>query len=128
AMLVAHGRNALINLQVTGEAQPRPVVVRDVQREPASGFPRHIDFYQVDLKRAIEADVAVRLVGEAPAVKELGGILTSDSANVVVEALPSDIPEYVEVSVEGLVEFDQGVTVADVNLPAGVTMVTAEDV
>ena len=121
-MLTAHGTNTLIRVQVAGEAESRPVTVRAVRRHPASGALEHLDFYQVDLARTMRATVPVTIIGEAPAVDASGGILLHAVDSVQVEALPSEIPTHFEVSVDGLEEIDDQVTVADLIVPAGVTL------
>ena len=128
ALLNHHGRNVLINVQVSGEDGPRPVVIRDLEREPVSGALQHIDFYQVDLSRPIQGNVPVVFVGEAPAVEDHGGVLVTDSDSVSIEALPSDMPEHLEVSVAGLVELEQAVRVGDLVAPAGVTILTDPEI
>jgi len=128
ALLKSHGLNNLINIQIGGESVTRPVVVRSVDRHPLTRELRHIDFYQVDLKRAIQAAVPVTLLGEAPAVKEFGGILLTGVTEVTVESLPADLPTSVEISLDGLKHLDDQVTVADVRVPANVTIITADDV
>lgn len=121
-MLTVHGTNTLIRVQVSGESESRPVTVRAVKRHPASGALEHLDFYQVDLARTMRATVPVTLIGEAPAVSTSGGILLHAVDSVQIEALPSDIPTHLEVSVDGLEEIDDQVTVADLIVPAGVTL------
>jgi large subunit ribosomal protein L25 len=127
-LLNEHGRNVLIEVQIEGEARARPVVIRDIEREPVSGALQHIDFYQVDLARMIQADVAVVLVGEPTAVSVLGGVLVHGNETVRVEALPTNMPEHLEVSVVHLAEFDQQVTVVELVVPTGVTVLTDGDV
>jgi large subunit ribosomal protein L25 len=127
-LLHDHGINTLVNLQVSGEAQPRSVVVRKVQRHPVSHQLEHVDFYQVDLARAIQGPVPVVLTGEAPAVHTYKALLLQGADTVVVEALPAQMPTHVEISVDGLTELDSTATVADLDLPAGVTAITAPDV
>lgn len=127
-LLHEQGINTLINLQVSGEAQPRPVVVRKVQRHPVSHQVEHVDFYQVDLARPIQGPVPIVLIGEAPAVHTYKALLLQGADSVMVEALPAQMPSHVEVSVEGLTELDSLTTVADLELPAGVTILTAPEV
>jgi large subunit ribosomal protein L25 len=127
-LLHDHGINTLINLQVTGEAQARSVVVRKVQRHPVSHQLEHVDFYQVDLARPIQGPVPVVLIGEAPAVHTYKALLLQGADTVVVEALPAEMPAHIELSVETLTELDSTATVADLQLPAGVTAVTTPDV
>ena len=60
--------------------------MRHVQREPASHDLQHLDFYQVNLQRAIEAHLSVVVVGTAPAVQTFGGMLLHGADTVVVSA------------------------------------------
>ena len=71
-ILAANGLNSLIEIAVEGESEQRPVVIRKVQRHALSREILHIDFYQVDLTRPIQAQVPVTLVGEAPAILRPG--------------------------------------------------------
>lgn len=126
-MLIAHGTNTLVRVQVEGEQESRPVMVRVAQRDPVSGVVQHLDFHQVDLTRTTRATVPITMVGEAPAVSAVGGILLQGVDSVQVEALPADVPTHFEISVEGLEEIDQQVTVANLTVPAGVTVLSAPD-
>ncbi len=123
-LLRAHGTNTLISLQVAGEDSPRPVVVRAVGRHPVTRTPLHLDFYQVDLSRPITGSVPVVLTGESVAVKDLGGVLLVGADAVQIEALPADMPSHLEVAIDGLAEFDQEVAVGDLELSAGITVLS----
>ena len=123
-MLLEHGTNTLIQVQVEGEQDARSVIVRAVKRNPASGALLHLDFYQVDLARMLRATVPVSIVGVAPGVDTHGGILLQGADSVQVEALPADMPERLEVVVDGLEELDQQVTVADLVVPANATVLS----
>ncbi len=124
AMLSEHGLNSLIEIAVEGEGEQRPVVVRRVQRHPLSRQVLHLDFYQVDLTRPIQANVPVTIVGEAPAVHTYQGILITGMDRVLVQALPAEMPSHFEISVDGLAELDQQLTVADLQLGAGVELLS----
>jgi large subunit ribosomal protein L25 len=126
-MLIAHGTDTLIQLNVEGESATRPVVVRTYQRHPVTREVLHLDFYQVDLKRAIQAAVPIHITGEAPAVHTYQGILLAGADSIQIEALPTDLPDFLEVSIEGLAELDTQVTVADLVAPAGVRILTDPD-
>ena len=126
-MLNDHGRNTLIEIQVGDEKNSRPVVVRDIARDPVSGALHHIDFFQVDLTRTIQANVPINFTGEAPAVQTYGGVFVRSLDVVRLEALPNAMPEAVEVSVAGLEELDQSLSVADIVVDTGVTILSSED-
>ena len=127
-MLIAHGTDSLIQLSVAGESAPRPVVVRAIQRHPVNRSVLHVDFYQVDLNRPIQASVPIHIMGEAPAVHVHQGVLLSGMDSVQVEALPADIPDNFEVSVDGLTELEMQIRASDLVLPPGVTLLTDPDV
>ena len=128
SLLSAHGLNSLLELSVEGEKGHRPVIVRQVQRHPLSREILHLDFYQVDLARTIQANVPVTLIGEAPAVHTYQGILITGLDHVLVEALPAEIPSHIELSVDFLEELDAQLTVADLVVEAGVRIMTDPEV
>lgn len=123
-LLREHGTNTLVSLQVAGEDAPRPVVVRNVGRHPVTHVPLHLDFYQVDLSRPITGSVPVLLTGESIAVKDLGGVLLVGADSVQIEALPAAMPSHLDVAIDDLAEFDATVTVGDLDLPEGVTVLS----
>lgn len=119
-VLARAGRTQLVDLVVDGK-RPRKVLIKQVQISQRRNAPVHVDFHQVNLRDQIQVDIPISVVGEAPAVKAGLGDLLPLVHTLTVESLPTDIPEYVEVDVSGLEEADQGVKVADVALPPGVT-------
>ncbi|MCA9847566.1 MAG: 50S ribosomal protein L25 [Dehalococcoidia bacterium] len=123
-LMNAHGYNSLINVQVEGESKPRPVVVKQVDQNPVTRELWHVDFYQVDLTRKISGPVPVHFVGESPAVRDLGGIFVMHADSVEVEALPADMPEALEVSLDSLTDFDTYLYAKDIQTGAGVTVIS----
>ncbi|WP_078556481.1 50S ribosomal protein L25/general stress protein Ctc [Bacillus alkalicellulosilyticus] len=93
------GRNGIISLGVNDNSHQ--VIVTEIQSDPLRGDLVHIDFFEVDMKSEIDADVRVSLVGEAPGVNE-GGIVSHLLHQVSVRCLPADIPESIEVDISGL--------------------------
>ncbi|MEX1021543.1 MAG: 50S ribosomal protein L25 [Dehalococcoidia bacterium] len=123
-LMNAHGYNSLINVKVQGESKTRPVVVKQVDQNPVTRELWHLDFYQVDLTRKISGPVTVHFTGEAPAVHDHAGVLVIHADTVEVEALPSDMPESLEVSLESLTELDMYLYARDVATPEGVEVIT----
>ncbi len=116
------GETAIIELAVDGTKKTIPTIVRDLQHDPLKHTIIHIDFYKVDLKEAVTADVPVVLTGEAPAVK-LGGTIMQGINTIEVSALPSDLPHEITVDISQLKTFDDGITVSDLVAPKNVTFV-----
>jgi len=117
-----HARGAVLELSVDG-GQGTPAVLKDAQRHPVRGELMHVDLLRVDLNVAIQATVPVHLSGadEAPGVVE-GGILEQVTRELTVEALPNDIPEFIEHDVSHM-EMLGTELLSAVTAPAGVTFV-----
>ena len=120
-------RNAVVQVQIEGEAGTVPVVLREVQRKPIGSDVLHIDFYQVDLERTIHSEARVVLEGSSEAVA-LGGTLVQSVDLVMLEALPLEMPSEITVDVSGLDEFGKSVLVRDLELPEGVRAISDETV
>lgn len=118
------GVRSMFQLEVEGEPEPRYVLIRGLVRKGGTGPFIHADFYQVDLQRPITTNISVVTVGESPAVRDLAGTLMQLVENVTVRCLPLDIPGPIEVSIAALKDFDTTLTVADLEVPATVEIVT----
>ena len=121
ALFIGEG-HALFDLEIEG-ASAVPVVVKEEQRHPVRGHLLHLDCQQVDLDQAIQADVELVIVGgdDAPGVKE-GGILEHVTREITIEALPTDIPDGIEVDVSAMVIGDT-VQLDSIAAPQGVKFV-----
>lgn len=111
--------STLLTLAV-GESDTRRVLVQDIQHDPMTGSPTHIDFHQVTLTEKIRAKVPLRATGVAPAVKDHGGVLVQSVNEIEVEALPEDLPSEISVDLGKLSTFEDRITVADLAVPPGV--------
>jgi large subunit ribosomal protein L25 len=108
------GETGLIMLKL--ESEERPVLVHNVQMHALTDDMIHVDFLQVDLKEKVEAQVPVEVVGTSPAEKQSLGTVVQHLNEVTVEALPTDLPEKFEVSVDELTEVDQAIFVKDIKV------------
>lgn len=105
------GETGLIDLKI-GKEKIRPVLVRDVQYDPLSGEPIHIDFYQVNLTEKVKVPVPLVLIGEQPESVHLGETIVLQTLNEVeVEALPTDLVEKIEVDITSLKSIDDAITI-----------------
>jgi len=123
-LMNSHGYNSLISVQVEGESQTRPVVVKQVDQHPVTRELWHLDFYQVDLTCKISGPVAIHFTDESPAVNEKSGVLVIHADTVEVEALPADMPESLEVSLASLDDYDTYLYAKDIATGEGVTVVS----
>ena len=105
------GQNTLISLKLAGSGDTR-VLVKDFQIDPVTHEVLHADFYRVAMDRVLQVTIPVTVHGEPKGVKQQGGILEFIRREIVIECLPADIPEHVDVDVSELM-LHQGVRVRD---------------
>ncbi len=110
------GESTLIYLHIEGEKDPRPVMVHEVLRGPVSSLVLHVDFHQVNLKEKITAKVPVVLVGESLAQKDGLGILVQFNSELEIEALPTDMPQNIEVDISSLANINESIAAKDIKL------------
>ena len=115
---VKAGESAIIELEV--ERKKSAVLVHDLQHEAMSGKPSHVDFFQVNMKEEVETEIPLEFVGEAAAVKALGGTLVKNMDEVPVKCLPADLPEKFEIDLEKLATFEDVIEVKDLKVAKGV--------
>ncbi|MDN5331033.1 MAG: large subunit ribosomal protein [Tepidanaerobacteraceae bacterium] len=113
-----HGEGVLIDL-VLGE-EKYPVIIKEIQRDPLKGVITHIDFYRVSMTDKIEVDLPIILKGEPEGVK-LGGVLQHQLHELTIEALPADIPEFIEVDISHL-KIGDVLQVKDIKLSDKITV------
>ncbi len=103
------------------------VIINDVQLDPLTSRFSHIDFFQVRMDEKLEAHIPIEFVGEAPAVREMGGIFVKPVDQILVSCLPKDLPHSFVVDISVLQTFENHIQIKDLNVPAGVTILTEAD-
>jgi large subunit ribosomal protein L25 len=112
------GVNSLITLALPGRDEL--AMCRQVQRHPVKRTIEHVDFMRVLADQAVEAEVALHLVGESEGVRN-GGLLEQLLFSIRISARPADIPASIEFDITGLGLGDQ-LHAAGVALPPGVKL------
>lgn len=115
------GESTLVELDVDGKKTP--VLFQSVDLDPVSDRMIHVDFYAVDMKKEVEAEVHIRYENESPVVKD-GAILVNAMHEILVQALPAKLPHDLALDLSKLTEMGGTLTVADVVVPEGVTILT----
>ena len=100
-------------------------LVKDVQFDPLGIDVLHLDLLRVNLKESVEVTVPIRLQGDAPGLRE-GGMLLENLHEVQVRCSAGAIPEEAVLNVSEL-QLGASLTVADLDLPEGVELVTPGD-
>ena len=117
---LAHA-GSVLDLAVDG-ATATPVIVKDVQNHPVRGEAIHVDLLRVDMSQPIHSTAVLDLVGaeDSPGVSE-GGVLSQETREVNVLALPDDLPDVIRHDVSKM-EMNETLTLAAVTVPPGVTL------
>lgn len=122
------GTTRLFNLVVgTKQKEPRNVFIREIQRDAISGQILHVDLYQVLKTQRIKMDVPIVLVGESPATKKKGQVLTQTMTELNIECLADKLPPQIEVDATPLTEVDQAIFVRDIKLDPEITVFNDPD-
>jgi large subunit ribosomal protein L25 len=116
--------NAVFTLEIEGRGST-PVMVHERQLDVVTKHLVHVDLHAINLNEEVEADVALVMVGAAPGVKE-GGVLDLVLRTIAVEALPSDIPDHIDVDVSAM-SIGDTIHVRDLPVPAGVKVMDEAD-
>jgi len=116
------GETGLVELQL--EDKKLPVLIHNIQVDPITEEPLHVDFYQVNLKEKVNAAVKLDIIGESVAVKDKIGVLLNLLSEIEVEALPGDLPENIKVDVSNLKTVDETIKVKDLKLSDKVKIIT----
>jgi large subunit ribosomal protein L25 len=119
------GGNKIIGLKVA-DHKAKNVLITEVQREAIKGGLMHVDFYVVRMDEELHAEVPLHFVGESTAVYQLEGSLMKSLETLEVACLPGDLPDSIEVDISVLDDFEKHITVADLQIPKGVKLVTED--
>src|SRR3954466_7625771 len=106
------GQNTLISLKLAGAGDNR-VLVKDYQLDPITHEVLHVDFLPIAMDKLLQVTIPIIVHGEPKGVKQQGGILEFIRREIVIECLPADIPEHIDVDVSELM-LHQGVRVRDI--------------
>ena len=120
------GESTLVDLSVDGRTSVK-ALIQDVQFEPFKGGFVHVDFRQVRMDEKLEAEIPLKFVGEAPAVRELGATLVRALDTVTVLCLPQYLVHEIEVPLDSLKAVDDSITVADLKVPEGLEITDEPD-
>jgi large subunit ribosomal protein L25 len=113
--------SAVIDLQIDGSSG-EPVVLKERVRHPVSGDTMHIDLLRVDLLKAIQTQVAIELIDVDESDVKVGGVLENTVHEITLEAVPTLIPDVIQLSIAGLI-VGGTVTLADIKPPEGTTVI-----
>lgn len=99
------------------------VIPREVQTDPVTDNPIHVDFQLVNENIPIKVSVRVKVINQdkSPGIKK-GGVLNIVKRNIALNCIPRNIPRYLEIDVSGF-EIGQNIHINDIKLADGVSPV-----
>jgi len=112
----------ILTLKLDGKDQQ--AVLKDVQRHPAQPVYLHFDFQRVFADQPIRMRVPLHFKGgeSCPGVKTQEGLIEHLLVFVVVESLPKDLPEFIEVDLSKM-ELNDSIHLSQLKLGTGVSLV-----
>jgi len=113
------GFSSLIELKID-KTSPKKVLIREIQKDPISLEPIHIDFYQIKMTEKITTEVPLRFIGESKAVKEMDGTLITNKDTIKIECLPDMLVHNIDVDISVLNSFEDNIKVANLKIPEGI--------
>ncbi|AOZ72997.1 50S ribosomal protein L25/general stress protein Ctc [Boudabousia tangfeifanii] len=113
-MILKGSANAVIQVEIEG-GESQLVLVKDVQRHPVTRNLQHVDLLAINRSEKVDVDVAIVLTGESAD----GTVASLETMTLAVSAPVFEIPETIEISVEGL-EDGSVLRVEDLTLPENI--------
>lgn len=110
------GESSIIDLTIADQ-KPIQTIIHEVQVHPVTDRFEHIDFYKIKAGEKIKVEIELNFEGEAPAVKNLGGILVHNLEKVEIQCLPKDLIHEIKVDINGLNELDEMIRIKDLIVP-----------
>lgn len=99
-------------------------LIHEVQVDPVTDEPIHVDFLVIDMKKKIRVKVPLVFEGISNAVKNGIGNLVKVLHEIEIEALPVNLPHNFSVDISKLETLENNILVSDIKLPTGVVVIT----
>lgn len=118
------GEHALVTLAF-GKGNEKTAIIKDYQVHPVRGTLVHADFQEVAMDERVKVNIEVVIAGNAKGVKA-GGILQHGIRDIVIDCVPSLIPEHIEINVTDL-EIGDAIHVREITFAEGIKVLTDGD-
>ncbi len=109
-------------IEITMDKKKYLVMIKDVHMDPVKNTIMHVAFHAVNANEAIEAQVQLKMVGQAPA-SALGLLVRLNTDHITVKGLPGDMPDNIEVDVSEVTTEDDDIRAVSLNIPSNVEAV-----
>jgi large subunit ribosomal protein L25 len=117
--------NIIFDLRIDSDekAQPKKVMIKEIQRDPVTRDYLHVDLYEIAMEKELEVAIPVYLVNTPIGVSN-GGILQQIRRELAVLCMPKDLVGKIDIDVSGL-DIGQSLHIEDISFPPGLK--SAED-
>ncbi len=123
--VLRHGGETSI-IELVGLEKPVQALIHDLERNPVTNAPFHVDFYAVEKGAKVTMNLPLTFVGDSEAVR-LGAHLVKVMHEIEIEAAPDKLPHEIEVDISALAAIGDQIRVSDLKAPAGVAFLTDGD-
>jgi large subunit ribosomal protein L25 len=118
--------NTIVELKIDGKDMHR-VLIHGIQIDPRHRQLLHVDLFELKSGEEVTVEIPLRSSGESYAVARLGGTLLHNIDHIRVRALPENLPDSIDYSVDSIMDFDTAIHLRDLPLPEGVTLLSDAD-
>jgi large subunit ribosomal protein L25 len=108
-------------VSLAGLGAPLPTLIHEVDLDPLTNQPRHVDFYAVTKGKKVQVAIPLIFVGESPAVKA-GANLVKVLYELEVKADPMNLPHDITVDLSALMKINDRIHAKDIVLPTGIEL------
>ena len=117
---------SILELKIA-DGRKQKVVLRDLQRHPFKPTIMHVDFQRISEDHELRIAVPLHFVNDeiSPAGKKGGVVISYLVTEIEIDALPKNLPEYLEVDLANL-EPGERVMLSELKLPEGVSIPALE--
>lgn len=110
-------------VEIELEGKTYLTMIKDAHMDPVKHRLVHVAFHAVDANKVVEAEVSIHIEGDVPA-EQTGNFIVRPNDHVTIEAKPADLPEFIAITAEKLVQPGDQLTAADLTMPAKVTLMS----
>ncbi len=103
------------------------VIVKEVQEDHIKNRIRHVDFFRINMKVAIEIEIPLNFIGSDKAIKDLGGMILTNLESISAKCLPGDLIDNLEVNLDNLKTLDDSISVKDLDIPETIEVLSDKD-
>lgn len=118
------GESSAVKISMGTPGGDIDALIHEVQVDPVTDEPIHVDFLAIDMKKKIKVKVPVEFEGISNAVKSGIGNLVKVLHEIEIEALPADLPHNLVADISKLEALNDQIFVSDIKVPAGVLIIT----